>query len=74
MSQGDILKVLKKKKGKWLTIREISEIVKVNRSNTNSALNKLFKSGDVDRKMKPVYATTKKRMSYGSPYIFRWKE
>ena len=65
MGQGDILKVLKKNKGKWLTGKQISEMIGV--SQATPSLRKLRENNDVSIKKEPVCRNLYK-------YLYRFKE
>ena len=51
MTQQDVLKVLKKK-GTWMTSKEIAKKIKLGHNTTASNLRKLFKGGDVHKRKK----------------------
>ena len=50
MSQAEVIKYLKKKKGKWISTNELNE--KLDISSASSNLNKLFKHGEVDKDLR----------------------
>ena len=53
MSQGDVLKVLKRKND-WLTNKQIAQKLGLSDSTVNANLNKLVKSGDILRKTSKI--------------------
>ena len=50
MSQSDVLKLLKKNKGKWMSSKEIAEIVGIQRGCIINNLNVLRKYNEVEMK------------------------
>lgn len=55
MSQGDVIKLLKKNKGKWLSSKEIEKRLKIARSSVSSNLKKLEQQGEILRIVKPPF-------------------
>lgn len=71
MTQQNVFQVLKKKK-KWMTSKEIAQILKINPGNVTVSLNKLFKQGEVLRKLLQPRQSIFEGGGY-IPYIWRNK-
>jgi len=67
MSQGDVLELLKKKKG-WMITGEIMSELEVSRVQVNRALRCLFKEGIVMRKEVPIRRGGRQR------YLWKYKD
>ena len=65
MGQAEILKILEKNKGKWISTIEIRLKLNQNSSVITKALNQMFKYNEVDRKELPVNKDSER-------YVFFW--
>lgn len=65
MTQQEVLKYLKRNKGKWFTTKEISKAIDLGTGSTNANLNKLFKDSTIYKKEIKIV---------GRPCIWRYKE
>lgn len=71
MTQQSVINTLKRKK-KWMTSKQIAAILKISSGSVSTALNKLFKQGEVLKKpLRPI------RGLFGgsgyTPYLWRIK-
>ncbi len=71
MTQQSVFQVLKRKK-KWMTSKQIAQILKINSGSVCTALNKLFKQGEVLRKTEKKTKGLFELIGY-PPYLWRIK-
>ena len=65
IGQAEILKILEKNKGKWLSTIEIRLKLNQNSSVITKALNQMFKYKEVERKELPITEDSER-------YVFFW--
>jgi len=73
MSQGDVLKILKKEKG-WINSGEIARKVSISKGTVTCNLTKLFNQGDILRKIPKRIDNNPWGLERGSkPYLWKIK-